>query len=94
MESIYQKEVTAKKDHVCNGCQIYLSEYNWNDFTFSQKKELIPAVKDGMKIKKGQTYLRCTVVGFGEIWTFRVRIDIHEFLVKHGIYEEVNQYLN
>ena len=93
MECIYQNKVTARKDHVCNGCQVYLSEYSAQDFPFSQKKELIQAAKDGFKIKKGQKYLRCTVVHSGNIWTFKVRIDIDVFLTKHGIYQEVNQYL-
>lgn len=93
METIFQKERTSRKDRRCNGCDLYLSEYNWNDFTFSQKKKLLNAARDGFKILKGQKYISCTVVDSGDIWRFNVRLDIDLFLHEEGIYEEVNQYI-
>lgn len=93
MQTIHTQVVTSRKDHNCNGCAVYLDGYNWNDFSFSQKKELVRVVRDKFKIKKGQKYLRSAVTDGSEIWTFKVRIDVDDFLMKHGIYEEVNENL-
>lgn len=87
MDRVLEEEtLVARKDHDCDACAWLDNELP--DLTYSEAKAWVRAKRDGLKIKKGQTYFKSVSVYDGKNYCFRARLDIHAICLKYDTYKE------
>ena len=89
MRLLSESKPVARKRHNCMACDI-LSEYLsdiWQDLTFTEKRAIARARKQGRVIVIGQKYVRQFMVDGTDSWTFKAIPEIHEICLRFELYE-------
>lgn len=90
MTFISEKTVTARKDHNCDACESVLAE-GINRFGYSRPelRVLAKARANNWKIKKGEKYLRQTIIDDGGmICTLKMIPEVDKICIDNVLYEE------
>jgi hypothetical protein len=87
-EIIEQTEPIARKDHDCMACEWLVNSDIIDYLTFSEKRAVVRAKRNGWKIKKGQQYIRQFNKGCGEVWVFKAIPEIHDICLEYDLYED------
>jgi len=90
MVFLAERQPIARKEYVCDACQFLFDTGLINDGLFSirEYRMIVQAKRNGYKIKKGQQYIKQITADGGKIFTYRAIPEIHDLVVKHGLYEE------
>lgn len=78
----------ARKNYPCQASEWIFNMFEPEDFTFSEKRDLVRARRNGFKIHKGEDYTYQSLVDAGEFSTFRAITALHEMCIKYDIYED------
>lgn len=81
---------TARKEHECHACLCLQEVWRevWPELTFSEKKAMITARKNGKKILVGQTYIRAGVVTCDGIQTYKAIIEIDNICQRLKLFDD------
>ena len=88
-ELIKEVESIARKEYQCNA-SLFVEPCLFDligDLSFSEKRAVVQARRDGWKILKGQRYIRQTIKFEGEISTVHSRVDMHRICLNHDLYQ-------
>lgn len=79
---------TAAKNHHCSACEWIRESLNDYDFTFTERRTIVKARRNGWMIKTGEKYFVQNNVQDGEFYVFKAIPAIHEICLEHDIYED------
>lgn len=86
-ELISESFPRARKDYICQACEVIRDFLGDEEFSFSECKEIVKARRNNWKIKKGERYFR-QVLKDGSIYTWRAIPEIDQICRDHDLYEE------
>jgi len=80
----------ARKDYPCDAWE-WLSDCDYKEFTtltFSERKSIVKAKKNGFKIKRGDIYILCKGKFDGEFAVSRAIPELDAICKKYDIYQD------
>ena len=83
-------EQVARKDYSCDAWG-WLDNDDWREFTsltFSERKAIVRAKRNGFKIKAGERYIKTAGKWGGEFCTFRAIPALNDICKKYDVYED------
>ena len=89
---IHTSYPVARKIYGCGACDWITEELQYfvEELTFTEKRMVVSARQNGWRIMKGEKHLKAAMIGCdGEIYTWRVIIDIHRLCIKYDVYQDV-----
>lgn len=86
---IRREERTARKSHICDAC-IWFSNSNLGAHDLDPEDWNIAeaAMNDGGLIIPGTRYIHEVGIYYGEMYTFKGRLDMHAICLKYDIYQD------
>lgn len=88
METVTQQ--VARKDYLCDASVLLMSATNFDERVFEQSEIglLRESKASGLKILKGERYMKVSGKWEGEFAVFRSRIGLDVLCAKYGAYDE------
>jgi hypothetical protein len=88
IHSISHATPVAKKDYPCNASEWVYESLMYVKFTFSEKRDIVKAKRNGWKVKKGEKYIRQFNTEGGDTWAYIAIPAMDELCQKYDLFPE------
>ena len=81
-------EPRARKSYNCDASDWILNEGDFDRYTFSEKRDLVKAMRNKWRIQPGEIYSKQVNIWCGEFNVHRAIPALHAICVKYDMYQE------